>query len=715
MTSNSTPKSTAVKPQYHHFIPRFILRNYANLTAPAPAPNSVPRSRARRGGGRRGRGYHQQQQNTRDGMLKLLNLQTMELEEQPLSKAFGLRDMYRDFDRSNPDQHRIEQKLSALESKAGTILANAQKAFTSGKDSVQMLRGERDTLRKFLFIMMYRNKMFYGRYNHQSADDYKADDRVKMLAYMKEKGFEKPIDVWFANLEAILDLHMDAEQNWAMKIMEKAYPDDAAWFFKNMQMYFMTFCTPKDPKDEFLLTENVYGIFEGCSTDEGWTDHHLFAPVSSRLMIVLRSNILPSGFEDDSEESRKRMLADIVALYGPAHGKSMLEDLPVERATNNYSKIVNRKPVLLPTKIRRENHKFYFRFFGVDTSHVQKINIVMIEEAFNTSIMLYKEPEGFKRALEAYLLTDLPGFKRLADISNHGSLNYNPNSEEITIKKERVAYIKGLEKIARELGSTAKIQHCTFPRTMLPPEMRDSIRMHQRIEKLGGSEETLMKDLNQAYLVMRMASIIDIAIRRQSPEYQKEVRGLRRDFFCSLPLRTVWYFLKHSPMRKRGDGDISKGLAQGPEDVIVDSLQAFHLASAARIMYYASSVDNYRKHNPDFGLVGRAVELNQDGFVRISQQRQIVFDMSPGSIRDCGILLVELYAKECYSSISETLASIDFDPLTKAVLSEEQKVELATRRNVRCQFKTILTSILPQHKLEALETVVFDLVYPSEF
>ncbi|KAF8245412.1 hypothetical protein K440DRAFT_646339 [Wilcoxina mikolae CBS 423.85] len=714
MASNSTPNSTRVKSQYHHFIPRFILRNYADLTAPAPA-SSAPRSRARRGGGRRSRGQHHQQQqhNTRDGMLKLLNLQTMELEEQPLSKVFGLQDMYRDFDRSNPDQHRIEQKLSALESKAGTIIANARNAFTSGKDSVGMIRGERDTLRKFLFIMMYRSKKFYRRYNHQSADDYKANDRVKMLAYMKEKGFKKPIDVWFANLEAILDLQMDAEQKWAMKIMEKAYPDDAAWFFKNMQMYFMSFCTPKDPKDEFLLTENVYGIFEGCNTNEGWTDHHLFAPVSSRLMIVLRSNILPTGIEDNDEEDRKQMLADLVVRCGPAHGKSMLEDLPVERAMNNYSKIVNRKPVLLPTKIRPENHKFYFRFFGVDTSHVQKINIVMIEEAYNTSMMLYREPEGFKRALEAYLLTDIPGFKRLANMSNLDSPDYNPNSEEeATIEKKRVAYIEGLEKIARELGSTAKAQHYTVPRTMLPPEMRDLVRMLHRIEKLGGSVETAMEDLNQAYLMMRMADGIDIAIRRQSPEYQKEVRGHRRDFFCSLPLRTVWYFLKRSPMRERGDRNISKkGPAPGPEDVIVDSLQVFHPASAARIMYYASSVDNYRKQNPDFGLVGRAVELNQDGFVRIGQQRQIVFDMSPAP----GIALVELYAKEFYSSISEALASIDFDPLTKAALSEEQRVELATRREVRSQFKTMLAGVLPLRELEALETVMFDLVYPSEF
>jgi len=481
----SASESKPARSQYHHFIPRFILRNYAETSASASV--NASRGRGRRGGrGKRPSGQRQQQQqNDRDGMIKLVNLKTMELEESPLSRAFGLQDMYRDFDRSNPDQHRIEQKLSALESKAGKIISDARKAFESNKGEVHMLRGERDTLRKFLFIMMYRNKGFHRRYNHQSTDDYKSNDRTRMLQYMKEKGFKKPIDVWFANLEAFIDLQMDPERMWATKIMEKAYPDDAAWFFKNIQMYFMTFCTPKDPKDEFLLTENVYGIFEGCTTAEGWTDHHLFAPISSRLMIVLRSNLLPCGFEDDDEEERLQMLADIVARYGPSHGKSCLEDLPVERAGNNYSKVVNRKPVLLPTRIRPENHKFYFRFFGIDTSHVQIINIIMIEEAYNTNMMLYKELEGLKRALEAYLLTDMPGFKRLANMSSNFDDPYCiPKGTMPSIEETRVAYIQGLEKVARSLGSTARAQHHTVPMSV-PPEMKGLMLMLQRLNRLG--------------------------------------------------------------------------------------------------------------------------------------------------------------------------------------------------------------------------------------
>jgi hypothetical protein len=47
-------------------------------------------------------------------------------------------------------------------------------------------------------------------------------------------------------------------------------------------------------------------------------------------------------------------------------------------------------------------------------------------------------------------------------------------------------------------------------------------------------------------------------------------------------------------------------------------------------MYHASIADTFRKRNPDIGLVGRAVELNEDGYKRMSQQRELVFGFSPG-------------------------------------------------------------------------------------
>ncbi len=67
---------------------------------------------------------------------------------------------------------------------------------------------------KFIFLMKYRGPTFCRRYNHESAAGYDSNDRERMLDYMRKKGFERPIDVWLDNIEAVIDLDMDEELRW---------------------------------------------------------------------------------------------------------------------------------------------------------------------------------------------------------------------------------------------------------------------------------------------------------------------------------------------------------------------------------------------------------------------------------------------------------------------------------------------------------------------
>lgn len=71
------------------------------------------------------------------------------------------------------------------------------------------MRAELDNLRKFLFLMKYRNSGMFGRYNHGHIDDYQADYCERMSQYMILKGFSKPRDVWFNNMREFLDLEID--------------------------------------------------------------------------------------------------------------------------------------------------------------------------------------------------------------------------------------------------------------------------------------------------------------------------------------------------------------------------------------------------------------------------------------------------------------------------------------------------------------------------
>lgn len=124
-------------------------------------------------------------------------------------------------------------------------------------------RTERDTLRKFLFIMKYRSSSAYKRYYHHDAEEYPENDKERLLKYMREKGYKKPVDVWFDNINAMLELKMDPQMEWMGWLMEHVYPDDAMWFIAHSQKMYLALCTPSDPESEFLLTENAYGIHEG--------------------------------------------------------------------------------------------------------------------------------------------------------------------------------------------------------------------------------------------------------------------------------------------------------------------------------------------------------------------------------------------------------------------------------------------------------------------
>ena len=146
MASPSVPANS----QYHHFISRFILRNFAHPFKPANDSQNGSAKRSRR---RRKDGYH-----PGEPMLHAINLadDTADLiVETPVSRTFGLTDMYRDFtDATN--QHSLEEQLSRLESRAGRIINTIRKTFEKGKREVWITRPDRDVLRKFLFIMKYR-------------------------------------------------------------------------------------------------------------------------------------------------------------------------------------------------------------------------------------------------------------------------------------------------------------------------------------------------------------------------------------------------------------------------------------------------------------------------------------------------------------------------------------------------------------------------------
>ena len=432
-----------MKSQYHYYIPRFTLRNFAHPFQPQNVS-----------GRHRQRNKHKQQKGHYPGeeMIYAINLAGTEpqITETSVASTFGQMDMYRDFANA-PNQHEVEQKLSRLEANAAQVIHKIRKEYEAQKKGIWITRSEKDTLRKFLFIMKYRGPRFRQRFDHQLPDEYCADDAEQLRAYMREKGYKRPVDVWFDNIKVLVDLKMDTEMKWENELMERIYPDDAKWAILNMQWMYLSICTPSSQEDEFLLTENCYSIHEGPHSPRAYTEFHVFAVISPKLITVLRSFLLPIP-EEDQDPSIKEWRQQLYALNAaqhifPSHANSCLQDLPVRKARNSYSKVVNGRVIWTDGRDRklRPNDKFCFEFFPITTTHVNKINSVMLEESYRISTVAFKSKSSARKALEFHLTTPI--------VQNElGKKIFEP------LDDARLVCFKKLEQVAKQLGSDIAAQ-----------------------------------------------------------------------------------------------------------------------------------------------------------------------------------------------------------------------------------------------------------------
>lgn len=314
---------------------------------------------------------------------------------------------------------------------------------------------------------------------------------------MHRKGFQKPIDVWFDNINAMLELKMDPAMEWMEWLMEHAYPDDAKWFIARSQMMYLALCTPSGQNDEFLLTENLYSVYEGPGslsrdpdTNEtvlrAYTELHTFSVVSPKLMMVLRSFILPVP-EEDADEEMKAWREEMYQLNAiqhddPMNANSIIKDLPITKARNSYTMIVDGRIVLRDGEDGqyRSHHRFCFRFFPISTEYTNTINSIMLEESYSIATAVFKTRLAACKALEHYLSmpceVDGRYFKLVAD---------KPDDP-------RLMFLQKLEQVVKQLGSKATAIYHVLPNSnfetwgqklaqALPKEPTGTMRLYMKL------------------------------------------------------------------------------------------------------------------------------------------------------------------------------------------------------------------------------------------
>lgn len=494
--SPSSPENS----QYHHFIPQFILRNFAHNYRPLTWKGFAKRHS--------NRGDIQRKTGLRPGepALHIIDLSSdnPELSESPIRRTFGMMDMYRDFAKAS-DQNYLEKQLSKLESEAAKVISKIHKAFNSGNQAVWISRKERNILRKFLFIMKYRGKNFHKRFVNDEMEGYVEDDREKFLKYMRENGFQKPVDVWIHSIKTILELKMDPMGEWMKNLVNQLYPDDAMWFIMHTEWMYLALCTPSDTDREFILTENCYNVFEGPQTAVidpisgerrcvAWTNFHEFSPISPKLVMVLRSFVLPNSEEDKNEsinEWRENLFKLSTGMHAdPSSVNSILADLPINKPRNSYSSVTSHGIELIEGEdgSRRNYHRFCFPFFKLNTEHVNKINAIFLENAYTCQSVAFTSQSALRIAIEYYLtLPADQGFKLVTRQVNDLHLSY-------LLKLEKVLRKLGSDKALVYQSHSAKTNDRTFEivgsrlAEYLPEQPTEFMQLYMKLGELPSDD-----------------------------------------------------------------------------------------------------------------------------------------------------------------------------------------------------------------------------------
>ncbi len=414
--------------RYHHFIPQFILRNFAH-----PYYNGKASRKKRRPNN----GIY-----LGDKVVNAIDLSkpVIELVEMKVARTFGVSNLYVDVEHPENEQH-IEEMFSKLENSAAQVISKIRIKFESGAAEVALKRSERDTIRKFLYLMEYRKPAAREWFSGESADAYKGADKEEFIEYMRKRGFRKPIEVWLDNIKAILEVRMSIDTQWEEELNERLYKRHAFDFITHTKAFYLSFCTPSNAEDEFVMTENGYGIHEGPvniftnpTTGDArgvFTQFHLFAHISPRLTIVLRSFMLPLPEEDvnlkiKAERAFSLMLCE---MQHQSNLVSFLADLPLAKPRNSYTSVINGRLVSLAADgipVLSQSDVFYFRFFRLSVVHVSKINIVLLEEAYPTSFIVFNNKLAVRRAIEQYLCFEDKdfGFKSMTKTQDDPRLVY---------------------------------------------------------------------------------------------------------------------------------------------------------------------------------------------------------------------------------------------------------------------------------------------------
>lgn len=380
------------------------------------------------------------------------------------------------------------------------------------------------------------------------------------------------------------------------------------------------------------MTDNSYNVFEGPVSfgkdantgrleNTSYTPLHMFAPVSPKLMVVLRSMTFPIPLEDANEavkmfrELHRKVVLDLVYSN---ETKSMLADLPVDKARNNYSRVVDGRLEFLSgigRLKRKEDHRFYFTVFPISSKHVNTINAVLLDNCATSTSVVFKTQSVFAKTLEWYLtapsnigkvVTGDDAERRGEMLDKLEALSRHLGSREETVRstledaeeldyeafrQHRLEENRRIKMVLNgEIDTLRKEWEAKQPKSefariyeILGPQPWPQSVMNDCTDRLlGGSRHCITKDFQQARRMWTLRVKIDSWSQGIDESIRQRNRDILTDAYLKLPEARFWLFAKCSRLvvlcSSSGCENLDR-LMPGTEDTIAQGKSRFLVAT----------------------------------------------------------------------------------------------------------------------------------------
>ncbi|KAK2459384.1 hypothetical protein APHAL10511_008603 [Amanita phalloides] len=377
--------------QYHHYIPRFILRRFKIPTPPISQQKT----------NRKGRG--QRKQIDSPGTLYYCDLATGALENRSIGKVYGIVNLYKDA--KNPKNvHHLEGKLSVLENQAANVIRKIHGALNDG--SFQIERRDLDALRKFIQIMCYRIQTSY--FDEAHPENVPGAGFFKHLR--ESKGLDNGIEVWLHFLDYFLNTPHNDIVNRAAEFHEKEGADRIRTMVLSGCSEWPTNATAEDfmaddynhmaddyylgvveaaAGTEFIMSNRAFGLWEGM-VDQLPGAHRLFI-VSPHIALILRLNFL----NDD------------IPLESPLFVRSSLIDIPLQRAQIHYA---NGRQIMTVEELLRhraspagQRDQVKFKITQLTKQQTQNVNMTILLNVREDGSVTFLSKGIMRKTLEHYM------------------------------------------------------------------------------------------------------------------------------------------------------------------------------------------------------------------------------------------------------------------------------------------------------------------------